>query len=70
MDLKFNVKDKNNLEVRLVCMMFLKKNMVIILVGINDKVGIVLLLKLFKEKYIKRLKIICLIFNIEEMKLG
>lgn len=31
MDLKFNVKDKNNLDVRL-GMMFLKKNMVIILV--------------------------------------
>lgn len=41
MDLKSNVKDKNNLEARLACMMFSKKNMAIIPVGINDKVGIV-----------------------------
>lgn len=30
MDLKSNVKDKNNLEARLACMMFSKKNMAII----------------------------------------
>lgn len=40
MDLKSNVKDKNNLDARL-GMMFSKKNMAIIPVGINDKVGIV-----------------------------
>lgn len=67
MDLKSNVKDKNNLDARL-GMMFSKKNMAIIPVGINDKVGIVPLLKLFKEKHIKRLKITCLIFNTEETK--
>ena len=70
MDLKSNVKDKSNLEARLACMMFSKKNMAIIPVGINDKVGIVPLLKLFKEKHIKRLKITCLIFNTEEAKSG